>query len=74
MPVFLTPPHTSTWKDVLDKIATRIQIWGRRWLNPTGKIVLIKYVLSSLTIFQCTGMLFPKGILEQVSKLLRRFL
>jgi hypothetical protein len=33
-----------------------------------GKIVLIKVVLSSLTIFQCAAMLAPKGVLGKISR------
>jgi hypothetical protein len=74
MLVFQSAASSQDWKAVLDKLASRIQSWGARWLNPTGKIVLIKSVLSALTIFQCAGLLAPKGILEKISKSLRGFL
>jgi hypothetical protein len=70
MPIFLNSYGTTAWQEVIDKILTRIQSWGGRWLNPAGKSVLLKYVLSSLSIFQCSGLLAPKGTLEKISRAL----
>jgi len=64
MPIFLNSYGSSAWLEIIGKISARIQNWGVRWLNPTRKIVLIKSVISSLSIFQCSGLLAPKGILE----------
>jgi len=74
MYVFQSVSSSQDWKAILDKLTRRIQSWGAPWLNPTGKIILIKSILSTLTIFQCVGLLAPKGILEKISKLLRGFL
>jgi hypothetical protein len=71
MPIFLSSYGSSAWLEIIGKISARIQNWGGRWLNPAGKIVLIKSVLSSLSIFQCSGLLAPKGILEKISRALR---
>jgi hypothetical protein len=62
------------WNPILEKMMRRIKHWGAHWLNPTGKIVLIKYVLSSLSIYQFTSILTPKGIMEKIAKLIRKFL
>jgi hypothetical protein len=70
MPIFLNSYGKISWQDVIDKILSRIQIWGGCWLNPDGKIVLLKYVLTSLPIFQCSNLLAPKGTLEIFSKAL----
>jgi hypothetical protein len=70
MPIFLNSYGKISWQDVIDKILSRIQSWGGRWLNPAGKTVLLKSVLSSFPIFQCFGLLAPKGTLEKISKAL----
>jgi len=57
-----------------DKILTRIQSWGGCWINPAGKSVLLKYVLSSLSIFQCSVLLAPKGTFKKHSRALWSFL
>jgi hypothetical protein len=74
MPIFQSIASSQDWKAILDKLTNIIQSWGARWLNPVGKIVLIKSVLSALTIFQCAGLMAPKGILEKISRTLRGFL
>jgi hypothetical protein len=43
---------------------------GGTLAQPAGKTVLLKSVLSSLSIFQCSGLLSPKGTLEKISKAL----
>lgn len=65
MPIILSSYGSTAWREVIGKILARIQSWGGRWLNPAGKSVLLKSVLSSLTIFQCSGLLAPKGTLEK---------
>jgi hypothetical protein len=47
MPIFLNHYSSSAWLEIMEKISARIQNWGGRWLNPAGKTVLIKSVLSS---------------------------
>jgi len=74
MPIFLNRYSSTAWFDIVEKIAAKIRSWGGQCLNPAGKTVLIKSVLSSLLIFQCSGLLAPKNILEKISKAIRCFL
>jgi hypothetical protein len=48
--------------------------WGGQWLTTAGKLILVKFVLSSLPIYQASFLLAPKMITEQLSKLIRNFL
>ena len=59
---------------LLDKLKIRIQAWGEAWLNLAGKVTLLKYVLSSIPIYQNTIMLAPKSFISKVDALLRIFL
>jgi hypothetical protein len=52
MLIFFNRYNSSSWFEIVDKITSRIRSWGGQWLNPTRKIVLVKSVLSSLSIFQ----------------------
>jgi hypothetical protein len=67
MPIFHNIASSYVWKTILDRLTNRIQSWGAHWLNPIGKIVPIKSIFPSLTIFQCVGLMAPKGILEKIS-------
>ena len=58
----------------MDKIKNIINTWGLAWLNPIGKVVLIKAVLSSIPIYQFAILLAPKGIIASIEALLRKFL
>jgi hypothetical protein len=48
--------------------------WGSQWLNPTGRVILIKYVLSTLPLYQCSTILAPKCIAKHISMKIRSFL
>jgi hypothetical protein len=74
VPIFKATAKSSCWAPLVDKIKARISAWGSSWLNPAGKIVLIKSVLSSIPIYQSSILLAPKGIISKVDALLRRFL
>jgi hypothetical protein len=74
MPIFFSRYNSSAWFEIVDKITSRIWSWGGQWPNPGSKIVLIKSVLSSLSIFQCSRLLAPKSILDKIGKSLGRFL
>jgi hypothetical protein len=74
MPIFLNSYGSTAWKELIEKIISRIQSWGGHWLNLAWKSMLLKLVLSSHFVFQCSGLLSPKGILEKISRVLWSFL
>ena len=74
VPIFKASPKSSPWLQIIDKIKSRISTWGESWLNPAGKVVLIKVVLTSIPIYQCSILLAPKRILVNINSLLNNFL
>jgi hypothetical protein len=70
VPIFKASTKSSCWAPLVDKIKARISAWGSSWLNPAGKLVLIKSVLSSIPIYQCSILLAPKGIISKIEALL----
>ena len=74
VPIFKASPKTSPWIQIIDKIKSRINTWGAHWLNLAGKVVLIKVVLTSILIYQCSILLVPKRILANINSLLKNFL
>ena len=62
------------WNPLLEKIKKKIMAWGVIWLNLAGKLVMIKLVLSSYPLYQCSMMLDPNGILTKIEGLLKKFL
>jgi hypothetical protein len=63
-----------TWQVILHKIKEKFEIWGAFWLNPAGRLVLVKYVLSSLPIFQFSSLLAPVGIKKYLAEEIHKFL
>jgi len=74
IPLFKLTPRVSHWLPLLDKLKGRIQAWGVNWLNPAGKTVLIKAVLSSLPIYQNSILFSLKATTQKIDSILRRFL
>eukprot|EP00253_Pinus_taeda_P007578 PITA_07578 len=42
MPVSMGPLKADTWNEIIDKVKRKIQQWGTHWLNPAGRIILLK--------------------------------
>lgn len=57
----------SLWKEVISKIKSKITACA-------GKLIFIKFVLSSLLIYQASFLLAPKKITKQISRMIRDFL
>ena len=74
IPLVKAAPKKSLWMPLLEKLKSKIMSWGDSWLNKAGKIVLINSVLSSLPVYQASLMLAPKGIVQEIDKLLKKFL
>jgi hypothetical protein len=62
------------WQLSLQKVKENMESWGSRWLNPVGRVILIKLVLSALPLFQFSSLLAPKGVLKDMAQLIRKFL
>ena len=74
VPIFKSKPKTMDWNPMIEKIRKKILAWGVVWLNLAGKMVLIKYVVNSYPLYQCSMMLASNGILTKIEGLLRAFL
>jgi hypothetical protein len=56
--------------EIINKIKEKINAWGGHWLTTAGELILVKFVLSSLLIYQVVFLLAPKMITEKLSKLI----
>eukprot|EP00253_Pinus_taeda_P003653 PITA_03653 len=74
MLIKLDMTNTFDQTEAINNIKTKIASWGGKWLNYAGKLILIKFVLSSLPIYQASFLLAPKTIKDHISQLLRDFL
>ena len=74
VPIFKSKAKKSAWTPIVEKIKRNITHWGTIWLNLAGKVVLIKAVLNSFLLYQCSLLLAPVTILNQIEGLIRNFL
>lgn len=74
LPLTLGENRASLWNEAINNIKTKIATWGGQWLNYAGKLTLLKFVLSSVPIYQTSYLLASKTIIDQISQLLKSFL
>jgi hypothetical protein len=73
MPICLWSSSFHLWQHVINKINTKFTLYGAQWLNHVGYLVLIKFVLLALHVFQYSTLLAPMGIQLQIAQDIRRF-
>eukprot|EP00253_Pinus_taeda_P033369 PITA_33369 len=74
MPVSLGPLKAVTWNEIIDKVKRKVQQWGTQWLNPVGRIILLKSGISSLPLYRFTLYQAPATFHHKLEVALRNFL
>eukprot|EP00253_Pinus_taeda_P036625 PITA_36625 len=74
MPVSAGNLKAIAWEVIIDKMKRKIQHWGTSWLNPVGRIILLKAGLSSLPLYCFTLLQAPANFHFKMDGLLRHFL
>ena len=74
LPLGANLERKSTWKLVLDKVRSRLAGWKRRLLSFAGRLILIKFVLSSLPIYYLSMFKMPTGVVRELEWLEASFL
>ena len=64
VPIVKTKSKSSDWNPIVEKIKRKILGWGTTWLNLAGKVVLVKAVLNSYLLYQCSLLLAPVKIIN----------
>jgi len=59
----------SFWKPVVERIISRLSSWNNRFLSFSGRLVLLKYVLSSLPVYFLSFFKAPTGIISSIESL-----
>ena len=74
MPVSVGSLKAEVWDTIIDKMKRKVQQWGSFWLNPAGRLTLLKSCLSSLPLYQFTLLQAPASFHHKVEAILRHFL
>jgi hypothetical protein len=69
-PISLKSLPSEAWQVILQNLKDQFEIWGAIRLNPAGRVVLVKSVLSSFPIFQFSSLLTPIGIKKAMAILI----
>ena len=73
-PMFVGRKLKEIFLDIIVSAAARIQQWSARWLSFEVWILLIKSILSSLSIYLLSDLDPPRGVIHQIEKLFTSFL
>ena len=74
LPVGANSKKVSTWEPMLEKLRTRLNAWGSRYVSLGGRIVLLNSVLNAIPIFFLSYMKIPPKVLRLVIRIQRDFL
>ncbi|KAK3219249.1 hypothetical protein Dsin_013219 [Dipteronia sinensis] len=73
-PLGARPCSKAFWNTVVEKIEARLAPWKRRFRSKSGKLVLIKSVISSIPIYFMSVFKIPVGIAQRIEKIQKSFL
>ncbi|XP_016207963.1 uncharacterized protein LOC107648665 [Arachis ipaensis] len=74
IPLGANPRLVKTWKPIIDKVEDKLSLRKAKSLNKAGKLVLIKSVLNSMSVYYLSLYKMPKVVAERIIGLQRRFL
>ena len=61
------------WEPLIKKINSRLSVWKSRHLSLGGRLVLLKFVLSSLPVYALSFFKAPSGIVSFIESILNYF-
>ncbi|KAK1264426.1 hypothetical protein QJS04_geneDACA014981 [Acorus gramineus] len=73
-PLHLGKFHKVEWSPLIEKFTKRLEGWKGKLLSTGGRLVLLQAVLSNLPTFFLSMFKIPKGILQKIDGIRRRFL
>jgi uncharacterized protein involved in cysteine biosynthesis len=73
IPMHYRKLYNSEWKMIEERIEKRLCSWKGKFLSVGGRLVLINFVLMSLTMFMMSFFDVPKSVLEKIDYYRSRF-
>ncbi|GKV52014.1 hypothetical protein SLEP1_g58623 [Rubroshorea leprosula] len=62
------------WCPLMERCRNRLSLWNGQFLSFGGRIALINSMLSSLPVFLLSMYKIPRGVIEEIDTIRRRFL
>ena len=63
-----------SWKELLDKIKQKLNLWTYRALNFPSRLILVKSVLQAMPLYLFSVLAAPKSVIKQIRNMQRNFL
>jgi len=73
LPIGGDPRKLSFWKPVVDSIVSRLSSWNHRFLSFGRRLVLLKSVMSSLSVHFLSSFKAPRGIISSIESIFNFF-
>nr|CCA65974.1 hypothetical protein [Beta vulgaris subsp. vulgaris] len=74
LPIGGNPSRIQFWKPVIEKLCEKLAMWKSKMLSIGGRLTLIKSSLASLPLYFMSLFPIPKGVVEKINMITRRFL
>jgi len=72
LPIGSDSRKLSFWKPVVDRIVSRFSSWNHKFLSFGGRLVLLKYVMSSLSVYFLSFFKAPAGIISSIESIFKK--
>jgi len=69
LPIGVDGRKLNFWKPVVDRIIVRLSSWNNKFLSFGGRLVLLKFVLSSLPVYFLSFFKAPTGIISYIESI-----
>jgi len=68
------PRRIALWDPIVDKIKSRLSRWKGRLLSLTGRMCLVKFVITALPLFYFSFFKAPIAVCNQIRRIQAKFL
>ncbi|XP_057852252.1 uncharacterized protein LOC131062574 [Cryptomeria japonica] len=73
MPLFSGAVKTDLWKGLLDGCKAKMEGCKRKWFSLAGPLLILKLVISAMTIFPMNYFKLPGSIIKNMQQKMRKF-
>ncbi|XP_057846082.2 uncharacterized protein LOC131055615 [Cryptomeria japonica] len=74
VPLFSGSAKTALWEDLISKYRQRVDAWKHKWPSLSGRIQLIKVVLSTMPIYAMFVLKLSSKAIQALESFLKKFL
>jgi hypothetical protein len=73
LPIGGNPRRLALWDPIVNRINSRLSGWNSRFLSFGGRLILLKAVLTSLTVYALSFFKAPSGTISSIESLSNNF-